>query len=134
MPTAFDLIDSENIAQAIFILSSLLGIESGNKGKEAELQKEEGLAAKSQKTTIKTTEIAIYSILLSVLSYLIFLKVAVLRKDQVLQEIQAGNSNESIRPNMIIIISFIFSIIGTLLRLKVANQKLEEAQLPISLL
>jgi hypothetical protein len=134
MPTVFDLIDSENLAQAIFILSSLLGIEAGFTGKKAELLKEQGSAAESQKTTIKTTEIAINSNLLSLLSYLIFLIVAIQRKNQVLQEIQAGNSNASIKPNNIIIVSFIFSLIGTSLRLMVANQRLEEAQLPVSLL
>jgi hypothetical protein len=134
MPTTFDLINSENLAQVIFIISSLLGIETGIKGKQAELEKQQGLSAESQSTTIKTAEIVITSILLSVLSYLIFLKTAISRKNQVQQEIQTGASNASIAPNMIIIVGFIFSIVGALLRLMVAEQRLAEAQLPVSLL
>ncbi|MFL0246007.1 hypothetical protein [Candidatus Clostridium stratigraminis] len=134
MPTEFELINSENIAQLIFIASSLLGIESGITGKQALEEKQMGLLAQSQSTTIKAAEIVIDSNLLSICSYLIFLIAAIIRKNQVEKEILTGSSKVSVTPNIIIIASFTFSLVGTLLRFIIAKERLKEVQLPFSLL
>ena len=78
------------------------------------------------------SEIAAFASCLSVYAILLYTKVSFIRLNEIYNNIQSGNSNFSITPNINITTGFIYSSIGTLLRTIGAIQRVEEeAQITI---
>lgn len=134
MPTTLDLINSEKFASLIFIISSCLSLVSACEAERYELEKQLGIPSSDIKTSAaSSTKFGLDSTLTALLAYLIFIIVAVIRKNQLEQQISSGSTKTSTLPNVLIISGFIVSIIGNIIRIPAILQRLEEAQRPVIL-
>ncbi|MEL7566160.1 MAG: hypothetical protein AAGU27_14910 [Dehalobacterium sp.] len=131
MPTELDLINFEKIAAILFIISGVEALSSAYKAEQAELEKQQNPINPSNLKTadIETAQLALDSTFTTFWGYIIYLIIAVIRKNQ----IQASSPTKSIAPNLLLIIGFIFSIIGIIIRIPAIQQGLSEAQEPIIL-
>lgn len=135
MPTTLELITFEKIASIIFIISSFQSLFSAFKAEQAEVERQQGIQASPGSTTTATqsTKLGLDATKSAVLAYIIFFIVAILRKNQLEQEKQAGTTNISTIPNIYIIIGFLISILGAMVRVPAIEQRLEEASRPVIL-
>lgn len=135
MPTTFDLINLEKLAAIIFIISSLQALSSSFKAEQAELEKQQGTQVSSGTSTAsaESNKLALDSTWTAIAAYIIYLVVAIIRKNQVEQQIQSGTTNISITPNILLVTGFIVSLIGPIIRIPAIQQRLAEAQVPVIL-
>lgn len=135
MPTTLDLINLEKIASIIFIISSFLSLFSAFKAEQVEVEKQQGIQTSPGSSTAVTqsTKLGLDATKTAVLAYIIFFVVAVLRKNQLEQEIQAGTTSTSTIPNIFIITGFFIAILGGILRVPAIEQRLKDASRPVIL-
>lgn len=128
MPTNLELIKYEQLANTSFIISTLYAFASGNQAAEHEIEKlQDTPPSGSTSAAVNSAQYALFSTLFSVASYIIYVAVAILRKSNVEQEIQTGATNISITPNIIIILGFTISLLGTIIRIPAIQQRIREA-------
>lgn len=128
MPTNLELIKYEQLANTLFIIATLFAFASGNQATQHEIEKQQDTPPSgSTATAVNSAQYALYSTLLSVASYVIYVIIATLRKSNLEQEIQAGTTSISLTPNIIIILGFTISLLGTLIRIPALQQRIREA-------
>lgn len=130
MPSTLDLINAEKLAAVIFIISSFQALFSAFEAEKSELEKDEKMKVSEG---VLATRLGLASTNTGILGYLIFLIVAILRKNQLEEEIRAGTKKTTTTPNIFIISGLIVAIIGGIMRLPGIQQRLQEATVPVIL-
>lgn len=134
MPTDLDLIKFEQIANTLFLIATFYAFSSGDKAAQNVIEKQENAPPSSTTSAAEeSAQLALSSTILSVASYVIYLVVAVTRKNKLEQENQAGTSSTSITPIIMIALGFTLSLIGTIIRIPAIQQRIREAQVPVIL-
>lgn len=138
MPTTLDLINTEQLANTLFLISTLYAYASGSEAAKAELEKQQVTTASSDSTpsnstsaATKSAEQAWLSTWYSVVAYILYTISTVARKINLERDIQAGTTNASIVPSIIIILGFALSTIGTIMRLPAIQKRIQESRVVV---
>jgi hypothetical protein len=125
------LIETEISTSFISLLITILFILSGQKAKQIILQR----AIQQQQVNSSSptpSEISAFALCLNIFTILIFTRIAFIRFNEIYDNIQSGNSQFSIIPNIYITTGFVISTIATLLITIGAIKRVnEEAQITI---
>ena len=135
MPTTLDLINFEKLAAVIFIISGFLALGSAFKAEESELEKQQDtvISSVANNSTVETDQLALQATSSGIIAYLIYLIIAVFRKEQIEQQIQSGTTNSSLIPNILLILGFTLAIVAGLIRIPAIEQRLEESRTAVVL-
>lgn len=135
LPTTLDLINSEKLAAVFFIVSGFLALGSAFKAEESELEKQQDtvMSSVANNSTVEANQLALQSTLSGTIAYIIYLTVAIFRKELIEKQIQSGNTNASIIPNILLILGFAIAIIAGFIRIPAIQQRLDESQMPVVL-
>ena len=135
LPTTLDLINFEKLAAVIFIISGFLALGSAFKAEESELEKQQDtvISSVANNSTVETDQLALQATSSGIIAYLIYLIIAVFRKEQIEQQIQSGTTNSSLIPNILLILGFTLAIVAGLIRIPAIEQRLEESRTAVVL-
>jgi hypothetical protein len=135
LPTTLDLINSEKLAAVLFIISGFWGLGSAFKAEQSELEKQQATVTSSvaNNSTVEANQLALQSTLAGTIAYIIYLTVAIFRKEQVEQEIQSGTTDISLTPNILLIVGFVLALLGSFIRIPAIKQRLDESQIAVVL-
>lgn len=129
MSTELNLINFEQLANIIFLISTFYSIESGNQAAQSAIEKQQGTYPSGPTTSgARSAQLAFVSISLTAAAYLIFTLVSIARKNQLESETLAGTTTTSIWPIATIAFGFILSLVGVVVRLPAVQQRIKEAQ------
>ncbi len=135
LPTTLDLINFEKLAAVIFIISGFLALGSAFKAEESELEKQQDtvISSVANNSTVEADQLALQATSSGIIAYLIYLIIAVFRKEQIEQQIQSGTTNSSLIPNILLILGFTLAIVAGLIRIPAIEQRLEESRTAVVL-
>jgi uncharacterized membrane protein YidH (DUF202 family) len=140
-----ELLRKETTATFISILASVIVLISIQKSRQVifnriaqenqqqgnqQTQQNQQQQSNSSKPT--PSEITLLALFVGLVSNLIYTKIAFIRFDEISSQIQAGTTNRTTTPNINIIVGFLIIIIGSLLKITGAIQRInEDAQVTI---
>jgi hypothetical protein len=134
MPSTLDLINSEQLANTLFLISTLYAYVSGNEATKVELEKQQGSTTSSDSRNpsslshaTKSAEKALISTCYAVVALIINTMAAIARKQNLEKDIASGNSTASIIPSIIIITGLILSAIGSIMKLPALKERIKES-------
>jgi uncharacterized membrane protein (DUF485 family) len=129
MPTELNLINFEQLGNAIFLVATLYAFASGNQAKQRELEKQQGISPSgSISTAEKSARFAFISTCFSVAAYIIFTLVGAARKNSLEKDILSGTTNISLTPSIVLTLGFAVALLGAIIRLPAIQQRIREAQ------
>jgi hypothetical protein len=123
------LIQKEKSASFVIILAYIVLINSANKEKEIILKKQRGITASND---LEPTQLVVLASLLSLIGNMLLGEIAYARLRELEKNIQSGESNFSIRPNLNITTGYVFTILGGIFKsIGVIQRSNEQAQTTI---
>ncbi|MBK1811631.1 hypothetical protein JHL18_13485 [Clostridium sp. YIM B02505] len=123
------LIQKEKSASLIIILAYIILINSANKEREIILKKQRGINTSND---LEPTQLVVLSSSLALVGNIFLGEIAFARLRELQKNIQSGESNFSITPNLNITTGFIFSILGSIFKtIGVIQRANEQAQITI---
>jgi hypothetical protein len=135
LPTTLDLINFEKLAAVLFIISGFWALGSSFKAEQSELEKQQTtvMSSVANNSTVEANQLALESTLAGTIAYIIYLTVAIFRKEQIEQEIQSGTTDTSLTPNILLILGFVLALLGSFIRIPAIKQRLDESQIAVVL-
>ncbi|GFP76110.1 hypothetical protein [Clostridium fungisolvens] len=123
------LIQKEKSASLIVILAYIILITSANKEREIILKKQRGISTSND---LEPTQLVVLSSSLTLIGNIFLGEIAFVRLRELQKNIQSGESNFSLTPNLNITTGFMFSIIGSIFKtVGVIQRANEQAQTTI---
>lgn len=129
MPTELQLINGEQLANILFLLSTFLSFRSASQARQAVYEKQQSVNPSAPVPSgAASAELALSSTWIAFLAYIIFTVIAISRAQELAGRAAAGDTSVSIEPSIFIIAGFILATVGALLRIPGLQQRAAESR------